>query len=324
MNTPAKVAVYTIALNEEANVEDWFKSAFEADVVLIADTGSTDATVEAARDFGIDVANIAITPWRFDDARNAALAALPNDIDMCVSLDMDERLQPGWYERVQWARELNITRPSYRYVWNWIDGEPGVTYLADKIHTRYGYRWKSPAHEFLVPYAIVERRDFVEGIEIHQHADDTKDRSQYLPLLVQAVKEDPDNDRNMHYLGREWMNVGNYEQAVIILKTHLMMPSAVWDAERAASMRYIARSVQAVLGDTAEVEQWLLRACGEAPGYREPWVDLARYYLRTGQQEAAVGAARRGLSIVDRELSYITEPDSWNGTLEAIAEGRAS
>ena len=71
-----KVAVYTIALNEEQFVERWVASAREADVILIADTGSTDKTVELAESLGVTVVSVNITPWRFDMARNAALAAM--------------------------------------------------------------------------------------------------------------------------------------------------------------------------------------------------------------------------------------------------------
>ena len=96
-----KVAVYSIALNEEQFVERWYQSAKEADYLLIADTGSSDRTVKLAKSLGINVVEISIKPWRFDDARNAALAALPIDIDMCISLDMDEVIVPNWRELLE-------------------------------------------------------------------------------------------------------------------------------------------------------------------------------------------------------------------------------
>ena len=91
-----RIAVYTIALNEEEFVERWYNSVKDADYILIGDTGSTDHTVEIARSLGINVFNLSIKPFRFDDARNAALALIPDDIDMCVSLDMDEVISDGW------------------------------------------------------------------------------------------------------------------------------------------------------------------------------------------------------------------------------------
>ena len=91
-----KVAVYAIALNESMHVDRLASSAIDADYRVVADTGSTDDTVERLKKAGVTVHKIAIRPWRFDDARNAALALLPADADVCVTMDMDEFLEPGW------------------------------------------------------------------------------------------------------------------------------------------------------------------------------------------------------------------------------------
>jgi glycosyltransferase involved in cell wall biosynthesis len=106
-----KIAVYSIALNEHQFVKPWFESAKEADYLLIADTGSTDGTVELAKSLGINVQTILVKPWRFDVARNASIALLPADIDYCIALDMDEVLLPGWKQCLEKALENNWTRP---------------------------------------------------------------------------------------------------------------------------------------------------------------------------------------------------------------------
>ena len=111
-----KVCVYTIALNEEKHVERWYNSSKEADLHIIADTGSTDRTVEIARSLGIQVYNIHIKPWRFDDARNAALALVPSDADYCVIMDMDEALKR--FEDKPWVKaglEENAFKTPYEY-----------------------------------------------------------------------------------------------------------------------------------------------------------------------------------------------------------------
>ncbi len=41
-----KIAVYAIALNEEKHVMRWLEATKDADVRLVADTGSTDRTVK--------------------------------------------------------------------------------------------------------------------------------------------------------------------------------------------------------------------------------------------------------------------------------------
>ena len=295
-----KIAVYTICLNESQFIERWAKSAEDADYRLIVDTGSTDDTVEVAKRAGCNVSSITVNPWRFDDARNAALALVPNDIDMCVSLDADEVLQPGWRQHLESLPE-NVTRPRYKYVWSWNpDGTEGITFYRDHIHKRHGYRWKHAVHEIVIPTG--EEVQAYCGLEVHHHPDSTKSRGQYLPLLELAVKENPQDDRNQFYLGREYIFYNQYENAIPHLLKHLEL--STWAAERAASMRYLAKA-------TGKREHWLLRACAESPERREPWVDLAQLYYETQNWAGCFGAAKRALWITDKPLEYLCEPDAW-------------
>ena len=128
-----KIAVYTIALNEEKHVERWYESAKDADYILIADTGSTDKTKRIAKKLGIKVVDISVKPWRFDDARNAALALLPNDIDYCVSMDMDETLSEGWRERLE---TMTADQIEYRFNLTYKDESekvPDETFINNRI-----------------------------------------------------------------------------------------------------------------------------------------------------------------------------------------------
>ena len=300
-----KIAVYTIALNEEQFVEKWYNSAKEADYLLIADTGSTDGTIALAKSLGINVVNISIKPWRFDDARNASLACIPDDIDYCIALDMDEVLIEGWRESLE-AVPTQTTRPRYKYTWNWnADGTPGLQYGGDKIHSRHGYRWKHPVHEVMHTDRIVEIQNWID-LEIHHHADSSKPRSQYMPLLAQSVQEDPMDDRNAFYYARELFFYGEFEKSIEEFKRHLSLPRAVWKPERAASMRYIAKMVK---GD--DKEDWLLRAVKEAPDRREAYIDLAQIYYERSMWTACLGAVRRALDIKEKPLEYLCEEFAW-------------
>src|SRR5208337_3961908 len=151
-----KICVYAISKNEEMFVDRFVEAAKDADLILVADTGSTDMTVPylgAAGDkYDVDVAirHITIKPWRFDLARDAALAAIPPDFDVCISLDLDEVLQPGWREEIERVWEKGITtRLRYKFDWG-----IGIVFYYEKIHARDGYRWHHPCHEYPVPYGI--------------------------------------------------------------------------------------------------------------------------------------------------------------------------
>ena len=307
-----KVAIYAIAKNEAKHVPAWAASTTDADYRIIADTGSTDDTAAVAGELGITVHHITINPWRFDDARNASLALIPNDVDYCIALDLDEQLQPGWRKELQKAHDAGWTRPRYRYTWSWTpDGQPGLVYGGDKIHARHGYRWLHPVHEVITPTGA-ETQGWI-GLEIHHHPDSSKSRSQYLPLLEQAVREDPSGDRNAHYLAREYFFHGDMDRAAAMFRTHLALPSATWAPERAASMRYLAKC------EPQHAETWLLRAAAEAPDRREAWVELALLHYHTQQWASCHAAALRALAISERPLEYLCEEFAWGALPHDLA-----
>jgi tetratricopeptide (TPR) repeat protein len=126
-----------------------------------------------------------------------------------------------------------------------------------------------------------------------------------LPLLKLSVTEDPYNDRNSFYYGRELYFYGHYEEAAKELKRHLALPTARWAPERAASMRFIAKCVP------SESELWLRSAINEAPGRREPFVDLAKIYYERQDWQNCLKAAEDAIAIQEKPLEYLCEAEAW-------------
>jgi len=302
-----KIAAVTIALNEKKFVKPWYESAKDADYLLIADTGSTDGIIEEAKKYGINVVSISIKPWRFDDARNAALALIPDDIDFVIHLDMDEVLVKGWRKHLE-AVKPETTRPRYQYTWNWKDEAetmPALQYGGDKIVRRHGYRWKHPVHEVMVTDRITEVQEWIP-LEIHHHPDNTKSRSSYFPLLQQSVIESPEDDRNAFYFARELYFYGQHKQSADEFKRHLSLPRAVWAPERAASMRYLAK-----LEPENRVD-WLTKAVAQSPGRREPLVELAQHYYALSDWENCYKYAKEAVQIIEKPLDYLCEDFAWS------------
>lgn len=311
-----KVCVYTIALNEAKHVERFMSTASEADYVVIADTGSTDGTVEALREAGALVHSISIKPWRFDDARNAALALVPDDVDVCVVVDMDEVLDAGWRAALEsvWIPRIH-TRGRYLYTWSHEpDGSPGVTFMADRVHARHGYRWLHPCHETLTADRVEDVHVWLP-YELHHWPDDSKSRGQYLPLLEVAARERPNDARSAHYLGREYLFRSMWVEADAELRRHLSLPESTWKPERAASMRHLSTAATA-LGRPDDARHWAHMAAEEAPELREGWVAYARVCYEQSHWEECLRASLRALAIEERPPSYLSEPWAW-GSLAA-------
>ncbi len=305
-----KIYVYAIAKNEEKFAQRWMASMAEADGAYVLDTGSRDGTAERLRALGAHVRTEVFEPWRFDVARNASMDLVPADADILVCTDLDEVLLPGWRKALEAAWRPGCTTARYEYVWSFNpDGSDGVKYLYEKVHRPGVCRWTHPVHEVLA-YSVPKVYCDVPGMRLEHHPDPSKSRGEYLRLLELSVAESPEDDRNRHYLGREYMFRGMWDQAVETLKAHLAMPTATWEPERAASMRFIARCLRAK-GEDEAAELWLLRAVFEAPGQREALVDLARLMYDQGRWRECERYCRRALDITSRDLTYTTEPEAW-------------
>ena len=311
-----KICVYAICKNEEKFVERWVNSVKEADEIYVLDTGSMDNTVEELKKRGVIVSQKEINPWRFDVARNLSLDMVPNDADICVCIDLDEVLEVGWRKKLEKIWNIDINRLRYNYNWSLDDkNNPIVNFYIEKIHTRNNYKWIHPVHEVLKYTGNgTERFITTDDITVNHYPDNNKSRSNYLPLLELSVKESPNNDRNMHYLGREYMYYGRWNECIDTLINHLNLPSATWKDERSASMRFIARSYMN-LKRYDEARMWLDKAIREAPYLRDPYVERALLEYQLSNYKEVEKYAKEALKIRKHEKTYINEPFSWNHTI---------
>ena len=88
-----KVCVYAIAKDESDFVESWVESMSPADHIIVLDTGSTDDTVEKLRALGVEVHETTYEHFRFDQARNDSLDLVPDEYNIRVCTDLDERFE---------------------------------------------------------------------------------------------------------------------------------------------------------------------------------------------------------------------------------------
>lgn len=300
-----KVAVYTIALNEEKHVRRWYESSKEADYHLIADTGSTDKTTEIARSLGIQVYDIHIKPWRFDDARNTALALIPSDVDYCIIMDMDEILVPGWRDELQKAYDAKtpegkLPRPKHLLATDYdANGKPTVEFFANRIHPRDNYRWRHPIHEVIVHYpAVFEENYFKIDLKMEHHPDNTKSRGQYLDMLEMAVDENPTSPRDLYYYARELFFHKEYLAAKRVFEEYLKY--SMFPAEKAYALRYLAKC------DPNNAEKHLKESI-KISYCREGVLALANHYYIKQQWKKCFKTSLEAMEIKEKLNEFMSE-----------------
>lgn len=310
-----KVCVYSVCKNEEKFVDRWVDSMSEADMIIVTDTGSSDNTVKKLKERGVTTYINVIKPWRFDKARNVTLEKIPDDMDICVSVDLDEVFVAGWRDNLERAWIKGTKRAKYHYTWSFLDnGEPGVTFYQERIHARHGYKWVYPTHECL-EYSGDEEERFVwcHDVKLEHYPDKKKDRSFNLELLELAVKERPEDPRNYHYLGREYMFAQMWDKCIETLQKRLLLPNCRWKPERSASMRFIARAYKAK-NNIAQAKSWLYKAIAETPNLREPYVEMAKLMYDKRDWAGIYHMVNDALDIKERS-AYVNDAWCWDYTL---------
>jgi glycosyltransferase involved in cell wall biosynthesis len=291
------IAIYTIMRDEVENVAQWAETTGDADFRLVIDTGSTDGTVDELVGHGIRVARASIEPFRFDDARNMALALLPDEIDWCLQLDADETLNDTW--RASFDDVVDERIPRYRYRWENHGLASWGVVMRTNLHARHGFRWRYPCHEVLTPNTLTID---VPLMVVEHHPDERKSRAFYLDLLAHAAADEPSDHRMAFYYGRELIYRGLWDKARVELMRFLELPGG-WAPERSEAYRLLA-SVD------SDPERWLWRSVAECPERREPFCDLARFHLNAGR--GAVARAMMQLAATrDEEGIYTTQADCW-------------
>lgn len=311
-----KLCVYCIAKNEEQFVNRFMDSiADEADLVLVADTGSTDRTIELFKKRGAKVVSIIVDPWRFDTARNMAMAAVPSEYDTLFSVDIDEIVTPvGWRKLVQTAFDKLPSANQIQYMYTTPFSASGK-FKYNKIHTR-DFFWSYPCHEILVCHE--DSKEVVTqcyDLNVVHLPDMSKQRSSYLDLLKIGVSEKPNDSRAWIYYGRELYYRREWSTAIGALATGLKF--SYWDPESARICIWMSECYEQ-LGDSRNAQKYYREACTKNSGEREPYYEAAKYFLRVNDYSNCYRYATLALTATTRSLHHYEDVAAWNGGVEDL------
>jgi glycosyltransferase involved in cell wall biosynthesis len=276
-----RIAVYAIAKNESKHVDRWVKACQGADQIVVLDTGSTDDTLKRLRRYPLEAHSANLSHFRFDVARNMAMDLISPDIDVCISLDLDEIPDPDLFDKIrtQWKPDTGRA---------WVMWDTGNIWANNnRVHARHGYKWKYPCHEIVVPDVVPDKLIVIES-SVRHVPDNDKSRGQYLDLLELGWDEFKDN-RMLVYLIREYYFKGMWKEIVELGPTIDTLPD-VWNVELAQTYRGIGEA-HCKLGDDQEGLKWYLKNVEAAPDDLEAWMPLAYYYYERSMWQECLQAA---------------------------------
>jgi len=299
--------VCLIAKNEELTIPRMVGSLNEfqkrGGTIWVLDTGSTDKTVEVAKNLGCkveavgDMFRIKITEklaskinkkfvvegeapvvnageslFDFASARN--YIAKFAESDMIATPDCDEIFTKFDIDKLNEVISNGSEQLEYEFVFSHDGlGNPVVKFRHCKFYNRKKLKWVGVVHEVLQGDA---KRIYLgeDIIKLEHYQNEKTNRSGYLKGLAVDCYQNPDNDRNSHYLAREMMYQGRNRSAIQEFKNHISMNR--WPAEAAQSMLYIG-DIYKTLGDFDEMIKWYSKSV-EREMRREPFLRMAEYY----------------------------------------------
>jgi|GEM_PF-3345517 len=153
--TRPRYGVYAFYTNHESFISGILNNIRDADEIILCAAGSTDGSTNVIKkyinenpDLNIRTFNAYIDPWRYDDIRNIGLSLMSPSIDLCICLDIEERLVPEWRSILDTCYDPEIA--GYQcYVQEEKDGRSKMT-TECRIHRNGGCFWKYPVYEELM------------------------------------------------------------------------------------------------------------------------------------------------------------------------------
>lgn len=307
-----KICCYAMCASEpEAFIDRWLESMKGADWITVLVTKANDPNYayfkqkQQLPEFAnkLIVEEKAISPWRFDTARNESMKLIPKEADALICTDIDEILIEDFWDDYRKCvfEHPNFERIYYQYAWSHDEttGDPKWYFWYDKTHQNGGWFWDYPVHESL-KCPEIESYGYTgtyyldsNKIYLHHYPDTTKSRSSYLGLLEMRAKEYPEDMYGLYYLQREYSFIDDYESALktaVQLYVRLLKNNPNAEELEARDDMMMLSGTCVSIGDyflqfnmKEDAELFYKKAMAHDPGFRDSYIKLAQMYAYCGR-----------------------------------------
>jgi len=244
-NNRNKVCVYTICKNEEKNIDKWFTSVKDADLICLVDTGSTDSTVDKIKEYQNMFGSTKVIymsyiqdEFSFSMARNRCLEMAQNCIinqsrDLYkqphdyynwayVSLDLDEFIEPGGINKIReiWSDDYDVMEMSVECIAS--DGSiESTSFVHHKVHSKEFY-WTRDIHEIITKTGSEKYWRILPSDIGYKHIQDKEKPRNYYEILKNSFKRGDRTSKTLVYLAWEAYEHSDWEEMYRYAKLGLL------------------------------------------------------------------------------------------------------
>lgn len=278
------LSLCVICKNEEKNIGTLLDSIKGDlfDEIIICDTGSTDGTIDILKKYGVKIEHF---KWinDFSAARNYAFSKATSDYIMWM--DSDDILKPVDYQKFLDLKKHLDEAPMWvaKYAISFDEkGNSTYSFYRERIVKRsLGLKWQEPIHEYILLYRGYRKVD----IEI-THNSKEEHTSRNVSMLEAIVAKDPDNSRNVYYLGKEYFDNGDYDKALPILERFIDMKDAWGDDVFGALIRLGTHQMESK--NFSAAKKYLYRAIEQDPLRAKAYYHLGNCFLWDNDPHTAI------------------------------------
>lgn len=213
------ISVCIIGKNEEKYLDDCLKhlSVYDWEIIFV-DTGSTDQTRDIALKYTDKVYDF---EWIKDFSAARNFAASKATKDWVLAVDCDEFLEP--FDVNALTKMIKDYPESSAFIDVCNLASDLVNYTRTEVYRFYPkkvFHWENAIHEQLVRIDSKKATSFHSGITVMHYGyidgkTNLKEKNERnLELLLEIIKEEPDNPYHYFQAGISYMNLKDYENAV--------------------------------------------------------------------------------------------------------------
>ncbi len=304
-----KISQCMIVKNEEANIIralSWGREIMAEQIVV--DTGSTDRTIELARQMGAIVYEF---PWNDDFAAAKNYAIEQAKYDWIAFLDADEYMDSQQGEKlITFVQQLQNTKTDMM-ITAFVNLNDEGKVLSVSSHSRIfrSYlRYQGKIHESLISPndAMIQATDLTKELTIFhtgygkQEIEQKKGRNQRLLLL--ELERNPNDYKLWGYLGAEYLKSKDWKEAEkVFRKSVALMPENQKGVYNVTTSTILWKLLSVVMktSDEQSVQEVYRQAIEGWPEEADYDYTMAEYFAESQNWTNAIKHLKRALKLLE-------------------------